>query len=336
MTKKQKLDALRRDGALPGETLFMPILMHFAARHGECSYADFAADHRARVAANLRCLEDFDLDVVTLMSDPYAETSAFGARIEYLPEAVPRCLDLLVRTAGDVRSLGRPDLSRAPRIQDRLRGAELFQRELKGTVPVVGWVEGPLAEACDLAGMTGMFEMLMLDPGASERLLDLVLETAKEFATLQIEAGCDIIGIGDAACSQIDPVTYETFILERHRDLVSHIQSQGAIVKFHICGDISHLLPAMASLQLDLVDLDSPVDITHARAVLGPAPVITGNLDPTLILDRDAGAVEEMALGLVRAHAGTRYVLAGGCEIGVNTPRENLHAMRRAARGRPA
>jgi uroporphyrinogen-III decarboxylase len=39
-----------------------------------------------------------------------------------------------------------------------------------------------------------------------------------------------------------------------------------------------------------------------------------------------------MAQDLVRAHAGTRYILAGGCEIGVDTPPANLLAMARAAR----
>jgi hypothetical protein len=33
--------------------------------------------------------------------------------------------------------------------------------------------------------------------------------TAKNFAKAQIEAGCDLIGIGDAICSQIDSDTYD-------------------------------------------------------------------------------------------------------------------------------
>lgn len=336
MTKKQKLDHVLRHGPLPGETLFLPILMHFAARHGGVSYAEFCADHRARVAANLVCLERFDLDCVTLMSDPYAETSAFGARIEYLPEAVPRCLDVLVKDAHDIDALPTPDVSSSERCLDRLRGAELFQKELRGTVPVIGWVEGPLAEACDLADMTGMFTLLMMDPDASHRLLDRVLAFGKAFATAQIEAGCDIIGIGDAACSQIDVETYRTFVRDRHAELIEHIHARGGIVKFHVCGDTTHLLSSYVGLGFDLLDLDWPVAIADARAALGPEVLITGNIDPVEVLEKSSDGVFDACRVLVDTHRAERYALAGGCEIGLNTPPENLLAMLRASQARPA
>lgn len=336
MTKKQKLDHVLRHGPLPGDTLFLPILMHFAARHGGVSYAEFCADHHARVAANLACLERFDLDCVTLMSDPYAETSAFGARIEYLPEAVPRCRDVLVRDASDIDALPMPDVFRSERCLDRLRGAERFQRELRGTVPVIGWVEGPLAEACDLADMTGMFTLLMMDPDASHRLLDHVLEFGKAFAAAQIEAGCDIIGIGDAACSQVDEETYRTFVRDRHVELIEHIHARGGIVKFHVCGNTTHLLPSFAGLGFDLIDLDWPVGIEDARAALGPDVLVTGNIDPVEVLERPADGVYDACRALVDGHRAERYALAGGCEIGVNTPPDNLLAMLRAARSHAA
>ncbi len=332
MTRTQKLNRLRAEGTLHGETLFMPILMHFAARATGMTYAEFARDHRARVRANIECLERFDLDCVTLMSDPYAETSAFGAPIDYVPEGVPRCGRHVVTTRQDVHDLPIPDVFSAERTRDRLDGARLYRRELGDAVPVIGWVEGPLAEACDLAGMDGMFVMLMTDPDTSHVFLDKVLEFAERFATAQIEAGCDIIGIGDAVCSQIDPGTYGTFVKARHRRLIDHIHASGSLVKFHVCGDITHLLPDLAGLGIDLIDLDWPVDIAAARRALGPDVVITGNLDPSLVLARDEDTVYAMARDLVREHAGGRYVLAAGCEIGVDTPPANLLAMGRAAR----
>ena len=94
---------------MPGKTMFVPILMHFIARYAGGNYAGFASDYRFLVEANLRALEDFDIDMVGLISDPYRETSAFGARIEFIPEGVPRCLDLVITSHGDVRNLIRPD-----------------------------------------------------------------------------------------------------------------------------------------------------------------------------------------------------------------------------------
>ncbi len=53
------------------KTTFHPILMHFAARHAGFTYGAFASDYRALVKSNLKCLEDFSLDAVGLISDPY-------------------------------------------------------------------------------------------------------------------------------------------------------------------------------------------------------------------------------------------------------------------------
>ena len=127
-----------------------------------------------------------------------------------------------------------PDVYKASRTLDRIKGVELYQKLLKGTVPVFGWIEGPLAEACDLVGVG---DMLMMNPDFSNFLMDRCMVTAKAFASAQIDAGCDVIGIGDAICSQIDVDTYETFVKERHQELVQYIQSLGAKVKMHICVD---------------------------------------------------------------------------------------------------
>lgn len=61
---------------------------------------------------------------------------------------------------------------------------------------------------------------LMMEPDFANRLMDKCAVTAKDFAKAQIEAGCEIIGMGDAVCSQIDADTYETFVKERHKELI--------------------------------------------------------------------------------------------------------------------
>jgi hypothetical protein len=50
-------------------------------------------------------LDDFELDLLGLISDPYRETSAFGAQIQFIPNGVPRCLNLVVNSIDDVINL---------------------------------------------------------------------------------------------------------------------------------------------------------------------------------------------------------------------------------------
>ncbi len=317
-----------------GDVFFRPILMQFAAHQIGASYRDFYTDHEILVEANLVCMERFGMDAVGLISDPTREAEAFGARFDYLEEGVPRCTHYPVQTTADIEALPEPDVRASPRTADRIAGARLFRERLDESVPVIGWIEGPLAEACDLVGVSDMLMKLAMERDFSQALLAKVMPTAKAFAQAQIEAGCDIIGIGDAICSQISPRMYKTFVKPLHAELIDFIQGEGALVKIHICGDITHLLPDLRELKPDIVDLDWMVDMEHAYEVLGPAIIRGGNLDPAGVIEQlSAEEVAARTRTLVAKERGRPFILAGGCEITPLTPPENLLAMREASRG---
>ena len=323
MNKKQQFDKLL-SGELQSRVLFKPILMHFAARFNKTTYGKLASDYKVLVESNIRCLEYFDLDAVSLISDPYRETSAFGARIEFVPEGVPKCLSKVIQNENDARNLLIPDIYNCERTRDRISGASYYQKLLKGTIPVGGWIEGPLAEACDLAGVSEMLMNLMCDPDYSNLILDKCMIVAREFAKAQINEGCDYIGIGDAICSQIDAATYDFYVKDRHKELVDHIHSLGSKAKLHICGNIEHLLPSISSLNVDIIDLDWQVDLLEARKILGDNVVIKGNINPVFIQEATSPHLESLANELVRQMQGQKFILSGGCEIGVYTPEANL------------
>ncbi len=331
MTKKELFQGMCNGVFSQERTIFRPILMHFIARHTGGNYARFASDYRFLAEANLRALNDFDIDMVGLISDPYRETSAFGAGINFIPEGVPRCLELVIKSNEDVRNLKRPDVYQCERTLDRIRGAELLWKETNGDVPIIGWIEGPMAEACDLAGIEQFMMMQMMDPDIANLLLDKCVVTAKDFAKAQIDAGCDIIGMGDAICSQIDPFTYETFVKERHREIISFIHASGARVKLHICGDIAHLLPSMIDLGIDILDIDWQVDPQYAYEVMGPDVIRCGNIDPRFVMDKNPDEIYSVCRQLCDNEKGRKFILSAGCEIIVTTPAENLMAMRSAS-----
>ena len=110
MTKNHLFQSLVSHGKSSGKVLFRPILMQFAAEFIGKNYGEFASDHRVLVDANLACMEEFQTDMVGVISDPYRETSAFGARVKYVADGVPRCLDTLVKSIDDVKNLKRQDV----------------------------------------------------------------------------------------------------------------------------------------------------------------------------------------------------------------------------------
>ncbi len=306
--------------------------MHFAARYSGFTYGRFASDYRALVESNLRCRDDFGMDAVGVISDPYRETAAFGAKVTFPDEAVPRCMEILVRSVEDIVQLKNPDVYREERTMDRIRGAEALRKQVAPGVPVIGWIEGPLAESCDLAGVNEVLLKIFMEPDFVKRLIDKIMVTAKNFARAQVEAGCDIIGVGDAICSQVDAEIYREFVKEKHQELFEYIQSLGAKVKLHICGNITHLLEDIREVKPDIVDIDWMVGMDHALEKLGSDIIRCGNLDPvSVIQDRTPEEIRYETRQLCEQERGRPFILSGGCEITVNTPVEHLKVMRSAS-----
>ena len=176
-----------------------------------------------------------------------------------------------------------------------------------------------------------MLVYLMADPDFCNLLLDKCVITAKEFAKAQIEAGCQIIGIGDAICSQIDTLTYDTYIKERHREIIGHIHDCGGKVKLHICGNITHLLSSISELGVDILDVDYQVDMDEAYTMMGSDVIRCGNINPVLVEERSAEEIFQATSMLVEKEKGRKFMISAGCEITVNTLYENLMAMRKAS-----
>ena len=148
-----------------------------------------------------------------------------------------------------------------------------------------------------------------------------------EFAKPQLEAGADTIGIGDAAASQISPDVYERIVLPSEQRLVRGLKEMGAKVRVHICGNITHLLPGLASLDLDVIDVDHMVSLSKVRKILGPEIAVGGNLDPVTDVFRSPPDAIRAKLESCYREVGNPFLVNAGCEIPSGTPVENLKAL---------
>ncbi len=328
MTKKETFIDFWKENKIPRDKpVFHPVLMQFAANFIGKTYEEFMRDHEVLVQSNLECQRFFDLDLVWLISDPYRETAAFGGQVFYNGNDSPRCQPIL-KLDEDLDKLPLPNVYEKERTRDRILGARLYKQKIGDELPVVGWVEGPLAEAADLAGIDSLMTYLMMEPQKVEKLMKRCLQTLKDFARAQIDEGVLIMGIGDAICSQIDPDTYGRYVLPLHQELVGCIHRQGACAKLHICGNIIHLLPHLKQVDMDILDLDWMVDMDQARETLGPDVILCGNLDPVRVVQElPVDELEKVTLEFISGRENERFILSGGCEITSMTPFQNLKVM---------
>ncbi|NUP99282.1 MAG: uroporphyrinogen decarboxylase family protein [Armatimonadetes bacterium] len=305
-----------------------PLTMMFASRLIGRTFYDYVTDYRVLAEGQLAVVERFGIDFVSTISDPCREVHDLGGTCTYFEDEAPanEQRHALLRDKSVLAGLTVPDPLGGGRMHDRVKGVELLRQRVGGEMSVLGWVEGPMAMAVDLRGMESLMMDTVDDPTFVTDLFEFSVAMELEFAKVQLEAGADSIGVGDAAASLIGAETYADLVLPHAQRLVQTIRSWGAKVRLHVCGRTTHLFEHFATLGCELVDVDYLGDLATARREL-PETALLGNIDPVSVLFQASPEVVAARLAECHAVCGTRFVVGAGCEVPKQTPHENLRAL---------
>lgn len=313
-------------------TPFHPILMRWAAKYAGVNYREFCLDYRVKCAAMIRCAEDFGIDWVTVLSDPYVEAQAFGIQVEFPENDLPLERGGLLESAEAAAKLRPCAAKEHARMTNRINEIRQFKHLAGDRYFTVGWVEGPVAEYGDLRGLSDASLDFYDEPEAVHKALDVITESAIGFITEQVKAGADCIGIGDAFCSQIGPVLYREFAFDREKKMVEHIHSLGALAKLHICGNTTGLIPDMIKTGADIVDIDHLVLSMEPFASLpGPQQVFSGNTDPVAVIQNGKEETIRQHVRRCSRESGGRCIVSAGCEVTPGTSLTNMRTFAEAA-----
>ena len=328
LNSRERVFAMLR-GADVDHLPLMPITMQFAADLIGRKYYDYVTDYKVLVEGQLRVAEEFGFDYVSCISDPTREAADCGASIIFSEDSPP-AIDHNNALLADKAKLARleiPNPIGGGRMHDRVKAAVLFKEKVGNDKIIEGWIEGPIAEGADLRGIHTIMTDFFDDPDFVRDLFEFVIEMELSFAQAQIEAGIDVMGIGDAAASLIGRQLYEEFVWPYEKKLIDGVHELGAAVRLHICGNTSAILEGMGHLGCEIVDLDYPVPVSEARASMGPDQVILGNIDPVSVLQDSTPDQIYKAVEQCHQEAGDRFVVGAGCEVTRLTPHENVRVL---------
>ncbi|MBI2929256.1 MAG: uroporphyrinogen decarboxylase family protein [Verrucomicrobia bacterium] len=312
----------------------MPITMQFACDLIGARYRDYETDYRVLAEAQTRVAEQFDFDYVNTMSDPGREAADCGAVLEYMENSPAALVEVQALLADKTKlaSLKIPDPLGSGRMTNGLKAVALLREKVGQDKIVEGWIEGPMAEASDLRGINTVMLDFFDDPQFVRDLFEFVIAMELRFARAQVEAGVDLIGVGDAAASLVGPQIYEAFVWPYEKKLIDGLHALGTRARLHICGNTRRILEGMGRLGCEIVDLDFLSPVGEGRAKMGASQVILGNADPVRVVRNGTPEDVFKALGECHRQAGPRFVVGPGCEIPRDTPHENVRAFAEYAR----
>jgi MtaA/CmuA family methyltransferase len=251
--------------------------------------------------------------------------------VEFPNDAQPSAKGILVERLEDMDRLHWPKPKDGRLMSDRIHAIRRF-KEARPDMVAMGAVEAPFAQACTFLGIERAMTAFFDDPELIRGVMDWIEPRAIQFALAQIEAGADMIFLGDSLASQIGAEFYREFVRDSEIRVVSAIQDRGVPVKLHICGNIRPILGEVAAVGARFVDVDFPVDLSAACAAITtgcPGAYVVGNFHPVQYLLQ--GTPKDVLRVCAECEAQTKgfnnFILAPGCEVPPHTPPGNYQAM---------
>jgi len=325
MNSSERIDNLLNGNPVDRKPV-VPLIMRYAAKLIGKPYSEYCRDYRVLVSADMRSWEILQYDMLSPISDAFREAHDFGEKVEFPYDGVPYCKDFLIKEYSDIHKIKFPEPRSSERMLDRIKAVELFKKEVGDEVPILGWIEGAFAEACDLRGVQTAMMDVYDNPQFLFELLEVITKVEIEFAKEQIKAGATFIGIGESVGSLVSAKTYREFALPYIKRIINEIHKMNIKVRLHICGDTTHLLELISEMNVDMYDPEWMVNIKEARQKLGPDVCIAGNFDPVAVLLNGNPENIKKHIEETEKQAGDKYMVCPSCEVPPDAPIENMLA----------
>ena len=274
-------------------------------------------------------ITDLGFDAAIHMSDLLIPVEAMGVKVKHTIEG-PK-VETPVRTMADVKRLTIPEPEEGMKVW--LEALRIAKRELRGKVPTIGWIGGPLSTASFIIGgglPTGLDPfhhiktMMYSEPKTLHALLSKLTEMYVRFIPSQVDAGADVMMILDLkAPATMSPQDYQEFSFPYLKKLVSVIKSKDIPILFASDGT-SYLYSPIVDLGIDVIGLDWTIEIGDAIRRLGGKQVVQGNLEPYCLFAPDH-VIERRVKEIVEAgEAAPAHIFSLGGWVIMNTPFEKV------------
>jgi len=272
----------------------------------------------------------FRPDGMFFFMDLSVEASALGLPVRFPLDESPSVEFHPVKEMDDLARFTRNDILTDGRVAVYIETMRLMARYLD--VLKGGYVIGPFSLTGLLMGATEAAMATLMRPDLLHAVLQFSSGVISRYARALERAGADAIAILEPTASFLSPQQFREF---SGRYIAEIIRTLHSVPILHICGRTNALIEAMVETGAHGLSLGAPVDLSQAVKRVPEDVVLIGNLDPVRVLNQmTPNQVYRTATDLLEVmEPHPNFILSTGCDLPMDTPLENIHAMIDAARG---
>ncbi|KAJ3161589.1 hypothetical protein HK101_000791 [Irineochytrium annulatum] len=254
------------------------------------------------------------LDASIIFSDILVIPQAMGLEVQMLEKVGPHFPDPL-RSPEDLTRLTFPvDVDEA--LGYVYEAISLTRRELRGRVPLIGFVGAPwtlmayMIEGGGSKTLSKAKSWLFRHEKESHKLLQMITDVTVDFLIGQVRAGAQLCQVFDSWGGELSPSDFATFSLPYLSQIATRVKkgiealdipvSEHGVPMIVFARGANHAVEALSHLEYDVVSVDWCITPQNAKAAAGGRVTLQGNADPSVLYaekDKIRSVVKEMLEG---------------------------------------
>jgi uroporphyrinogen decarboxylase len=264
------------------------------------------------------------VDAAILFSDILVIPEAMGMHLEIVESRGP-VFENPIRSRDDLARLETEGVT--GRLNYVMDAIKLTKEKLAGRVPLIGFSGAPWTLATYMIEGKGSksFDTVKTfaytEPDILHELLMKLSDAVVDYLNAKIRAGCDAVQIFDTWAGILSRPDLEELSLRYIRYICDRLETNGVPVIVFAKG--VQQLEKLADLDCDVIGLDWTMDLNDARAKMGEAKALQGNLDPCVLFAPKEKIRSEVMRILDGYGDGSGHIFNLGHGILPTTPVEN-------------
>jgi len=273
-----------------------------------------------------KAIELYRPDGIPVAFDLQIEAEILGCKLIWSKENPPAVVSHPLSEGVKLSALSLPEKTDG-RIMVVLDAATILKNKYPD-LALYGLITGPFTLALHLLG-SDIFMKMFEEPNYIFEVMEFCTQVGIRHSELLMEAGCDVIAVVDPMTSQIDPMSFETFVSPYVSEIFNKIRHKGKYSSLFVCGNAQQNIEVMCDCRPDNISIDENIPLEYVRDIaLQKGISFGGNLKLTSVLllgnelDSRLETVNCIDLGGKKG-----FILAPGCDLPMDTPVANLQAV---------
>ncbi|HCY40957.1 MAG TPA: uroporphyrinogen decarboxylase [Prolixibacteraceae bacterium] len=287
---------------------------------------EYLKSSKNMIAGLNKAIELYKPDGIPVSFDLQLEAEILGCKLKWAKENPPAVVSHPLVEGTLLSSLKLPEAheGRIPLVLETTRALRASHPE----IALYGLITGPFTLALHLLG-TDIFMKLFEDPEYVMEVMNFCTEVAVRYSEMLIDAGCDVIAVVDPMTSQIDPLSFETFVTPFASRIFDFVREKQKLSSFFVCGHAQQNIEAMCDCRPDNISIDENIPLEYVKEIaLSKNISFGGNMKLTVVLLMgDADDAKHDALACMDSGGNLGFILAPGCDLPMQTPVENIQAV---------